>query len=822
LFTANRSRKAPNGWLDGLGGIAVGVSRCDLLLFMNSANPVETRADKPARLPLWQKAVLFAVAYFCCAEAGSYLSARGSTYVSFWLPAGLYVAALLLSERRDWLWLALAALPANVAFDLLHGTKFVVILCFYCANTIQAVTGAWLVSRFVDGRPTLRTLKEFVGLVGFAGVLSPMFGATVGAATLIAFDLSQSFAHAWKLWWGGEAMAVLIFSSLLLAWAKPANGLRRDRVPPKRILELVLLVCGMVAVTWHTLVAEGGIMSPNKGLMIPFLLWAALRFGVRGATAVVFLLSLVMAFLTTHFMKGLTAENIASGDYIFTLQINVAVAALVALIPAIMLGERDRTMAELRESEERFRNLGAAAFEGIGISENGRVVDVNDQILKMLGYERSEVIGRPVVDLVAPESRDGVAEAIRSGREAIYEHRLLRKDGSSFLAEARAQVVRVGNRTFRMTALRDITARKQAEKALRESEERLRAVIQNTPNVAIQLYDARGRILFWNQASEIVYGWKSAETIGKTLGELIFTPEDGDAFIAGLDQIQRTGQPAGPVELKFHRRDGTTGVCLSTIFRIPASGGGFSFVCMDVDISERKNAEEAIRQVQLRELRIREEYTRQLISSQEAERRRIAGELHDSLGQNLLLIKNRAQLALSRTDASADTRHQFENISEMASEAIAEVRQISHDLHPHQLDILGLTRAIEAMIGSAAQASGVAIERKLDAVDDVFSADAATHLYRVVQECLTNALKHAAARSVWVELERDVRHVRLWVKDNGCGFKQGQASPDGQRGGLGLKNIAERVRILHGELRINSTPETGTAIEVLIPIPGDK
>src|SRR5262245_39350192 len=649
---------------------------------------------------------------------------------------------------------------------------------------------------------------------------------------------------------------------------------------------------------------------------------------------------------------------------------------------------RKRAESDSRESEERFSNLTQAAFEGISISEGGRVVDVNDQCLKMFGYERSEMIGRNVVELVARESRDAVAEAIRTGQESIYEHRLVRKDESVFYAEARAKMVHVGNRTLRMTALRDISERKQAEAltntqmqvlemidggrpmaetlnallqmvqaqsqemlcsillldrdwlhvchgaapslpadyvkaidgaaigpcagscgtamfrrepvfvadiendplwadykhlalphglracwstpifdaqrnvlgtfaiyfrkpglpderhlrlidvathtaavciakqraddALRNTEESLRATIQNTPNVAVQWYDRNGKVMFWNRASELLYGWTAAEAAGKSLDQLIFDRPEAEAFQQALLEIERTGTPVGPVEFPLHHRSGRTGVVLSTVFRIQLASGEARFVCMDVDLTDRKRAEAERADLAIRERQAREDFTRRLIVRQEAERSRIAGELHDSLGQNLLLIKNRAHIALSRADTPPDMRHQLENISEMASEAIAEVRQISHDLHPHQLDLLGLTRAIEAMIDGAAQASGVAIERKLDAVDDVFPTDAATHLYRVVQECLTNAIKHAQARSVRVELERDVRHVCLWVKDDGRGFKPEQAPADGGSGGLGLKNIAERVRILNGELRINTRPEAGTTIGVWIPIPSDK
>src|SRR5262249_23657418 len=152
----------------------------------------------------------------------------------------------------------------------------------------------------------------------------------------------------------------------------------------------VLLLCVLIALTSSLLAANSGIMGPYKFQLLLPLLWAGLRFGPRGAATANLLVALLMDFFIAQSATGLTPDQIASGDYVFTLQTFSAVAALVVLIPAIVLEERDRTTAELRESEERFRLLTSAAFEAIGISENGRFVDVNDQLLKLFGYERHE------------------------------------------------------------------------------------------------------------------------------------------------------------------------------------------------------------------------------------------------------------------------------------------------------------------------------------------------------------------------------------------------------------------------------------------------
>jgi PAS domain S-box-containing protein len=773
--------------------------------------------SKLTSLRPWQKAAWFGAAYFFCAEAGIYLSARDGTLVTFWLPAGLSVAVLLLNRTRDWPWFLLAVFPANFCFDLLHDPKPnpAVIFFFYCANVIQTVTGAWLVRRFVAERPTLATLKEFLGLVGFAVIFSAMLGAVVGAATLVYFGLNPSFEQSWKVWWGSNAMAILVLTPFILAWFSKPIGTRSELWPAKKNVEVVLLVLALVIYAWLLLYLGHGIMSTNRTWAIPLLLWAGLRFGLRGATTVNLFLSLSMAFFTTQFTIGLTGAQISTGEYIFPLQAVLTMAGLVALIPAIVVGERDRTLTQLRESEERFKNLAAAAFEGICISENGRILDVNSQFVTMFGCEqRDEMIGRQIIELVAPESRELVMEAIRAGRETIYVHQLLRKDGSIFFAEAQAKTVRTGNRTLRMTALRDVTERKNAEQALSESEEKFSKAFQSNPNGICITEIETGRYIAVNESFCRLFGYSNEEMIGRSSLELGIWKNAADR--ERLIQPLRDGRPVQDFKMQTRDRRNETKIIMVSAELIEL-GGKECLVSMLHDITSRVRAETESAEAQAREAQARVEYTFQLIASQETERMRIARELHDSLGQNLLLIKNRAQLELAKAKLPDDLRGELQSISNLASQAIAEVRQISHDLLPSQLDTLGLTRVLQSLIENTDESSPMAIGGKFDSVDDVFQREAATNIYRIVQESLNNILKHSRAKNARITLERDVHEVLLKIEDDGCGFK----SSDGGKG-LGLKNIAERVRMLGGKIKLDSEPDKGTRIEITIPISAEQ
>ncbi len=210
-----------------------------------------------------------------------------------------------------------------------------------------------------------------------------------------------------------------------------------------------------------------------------------------------------------------------------------------------------------------------------------------------------------------------------------------------------------------------------------------------------------------------------------------------------------------------------------------------------------------------------EDFSRKLLASQEQERQRIAAELHDSIGQSLLIIKNRAFLALSDLDEPEIVKEQLEELSESATGAIEECREISYNLRPYQIKRLGLTKTLEAIFRRISDVTEIETEIKLDAIDDVFSADAETNIYRIVQESVNNIMKHSAASKAELLIKKVGETVDISIKDNGRGFDKNIAKTnDNVRGGFGLVGIAERVRMLGGSYEIESLIGNGTNIKI--------
>jgi signal transduction histidine kinase/streptogramin lyase len=237
-----------------------------------------------------------------------------------------------------------------------------------------------------------------------------------------------------------------------------------------------------------------------------------------------------------------------------------------------------------------------------------------------------------------------------------------------------------------------------------------------------------------------------------------------------------------------------------------------SLIGMGVVVYERR----------LRQLRkaksAQEDFSRRLIDLQESERKRIAAELHDSLGQSLAIIKNRALRGLNSPADENLSRDQFHRITEHANHAINEVKDISYDLRPYLLDRLGLTRALESMLNKVSDSSGIRFDTDIDQLDSLFSKNEEIGLYRIVQESVNNIIKHSGATEAMVVIKNEEGHVAMTIQDNGKGFAPDLL--DGSPRGFGLIGMNERARILGSRPDIHSSPGRGTTITLKLKARG--
>jgi signal transduction histidine kinase/ligand-binding sensor domain-containing protein len=227
-----------------------------------------------------------------------------------------------------------------------------------------------------------------------------------------------------------------------------------------------------------------------------------------------------------------------------------------------------------------------------------------------------------------------------------------------------------------------------------------------------------------------------------------------------------------------------------------------------------------IKQLQRRQL-VQQEFSRKLLGSQESERQRIAVELHDSIGQSLLIIKNRAYIALGDLDERDMVKEQLEELSESATHAIEECREISYNLRPYQIERFGLTKTLEAIFRRISEVSPIATTVSVAPIDGLFTPEAENNLYRVVQESVNNIIKHSGATEARLTIRRTGDRVEIEISDNGRGFDQEQSTREpSKRSGFGLIGIAERIRMMGASFEIDSHPGRGTRLRIGLVIAG--
>jgi signal transduction histidine kinase/ligand-binding sensor domain-containing protein len=269
----------------------------------------------------------------------------------------------------------------------------------------------------------------------------------------------------------------------------------------------------------------------------------------------------------------------------------------------------------------------------------------------------------------------------------------------------------------------------------------------------------------------------------------------------------------------------TEGKTLAVIVLAPFYRTWWFLTCLLLAAAVLISALAHYRVQQLQQARVAQHaFSQQLIASQESERKRIAAELHDSLGQRLVVINNLALFFLRGPDKSTKSDEQTQTIEEISSEAslaIEETRSISYNLRPFQLDRLGLVKAIEGLIRTVSKASGIHFTSEIADINDLFPEDLRINFYRIVQEALNNIMKHAQATEGGVRIAHDKGRVILTIHDNGRGFAPGNRASQTGLGGFGLTGMTERASLLGGSLKMRSDPVHGTVMTVEIPLGRD-
>ncbi|MET0281676.1 MAG: histidine kinase [Steroidobacteraceae bacterium] len=225
-----------------------------------------------------------------------------------------------------------------------------------------------------------------------------------------------------------------------------------------------------------------------------------------------------------------------------------------------------------------------------------------------------------------------------------------------------------------------------------------------------------------------------------------------------------------------------------------------------------RNAQ-ALAQARRSELDAKESLANGLMLTQDAERRRLAGELHDGIGQTLSLLRNQV-LLLQRTALPEQAREKAHTLLELSSEAIEDLRDVARALRPMHLKEQGVTGALQAMLKRLRTSSELELRSKVEVVDDVITGDDATHLYRIAQEAVSNVIKHAEAVHLSIEMIRDISFVELRIRDDG----KGMPPAGSEAAGIGLLSIRERCRMLGATLAIEPNQPSGTSVTVRIPI----
>lgn len=672
---------------------------------------------RPAgRWPSWLiGCVVFGALYGLLARLGLAYSSIPPNVTLIWAPTGLSLFVLLLRGPGLWPGILLGDLIANAG----SGTPWGAVLGISLGNVAQSVLCQQVLVR-IGFRPTLERVQDALALL-LLGSAATVVSAVLGVASLWSASLlpTAGIPIALLQWVMGDATGVAVLTPFLLAWQRP----RATAALPGRAIEvaalfgLLALVSAIVFTGWLGSMAWAHGADFAALALFPIVIWAALRFGLQGATLATLLVSLVAIAGT---VQGL--GPFAVGDQTDSLTrwwLFASVISVTGLLLASAQRERDRA----REDAVRDRDFGNAIFDAEGalllvLDAENRIERVNHALELATGFSSSALVGQPFDIALVPEDQ----------RDKVRGHRDLLQ-------------LRVSDRVRHDSTLRR------------------------------------------RQGAPITVSWTVTAVRG---------PDRRleHSIVSGVDVSARVEAAAA---LRGARRDLESRVAARTRELAEANAA------LQVQMAERARLEGEVLQVS------------------EREQQRFGRELHDGLGQHLTATAIQAELLARDLEGAGQhaAQRQAEQVEAMLSQAVADTRLLARGLFPVDIDADGLTAALAELAGSTERQLRRRCSLDCPVPVDVGDHAVAIHLYRIAQEAVNNAVKHAPASAIEIRLHEDAgARVRLRIT-NAPHAPQADGQP-GARTGIGLHLMQHRAQLIGGTL--HAGPDGGAwCVEVSLP-----
>ncbi|MBW2119585.1 MAG: PAS domain S-box protein [Deltaproteobacteria bacterium] len=479
----------------------------------------------------------------------------------------------------------------------------------------------------------------------------------------------------------------------------------------------------------------------------------------------------------------------------------------------------------LRESEEKFRYLVKNSNDVfVTIDKNGKEIFVSDSVERITGFTPAETMGRSGFEFLHPDDVDHMSETLSKlletpGGTIRDEYRHRRKGGGWVHLEA------IGTNYLHKPSIkgivlnvRDITERTLVEETLRESEEKYRSLVESTEDY-IYLVDRNCAYMFMNKEYLSKFGMSEDKVIGRRYDEF-HSKDETKEFRGRVNAVIKTGKSSRYV----YESERVGGHYLRTLSPVKDLKGNIVAVTVvSKDITELKQAEGELRQANeelSREQNQRRILSKRLIDLLEKDRRQIAMELHDHIGQTLTSLKMNLEMIHGKLQPdNTELEAQITVSQEKTIQAIKDVRNISRGLRPGMLDALGLVPSLRELFNEIQRQTDIEIRFFSRNIPKRLAPEKELAIYRIAQEALTNIIRHAKAKNVFVNLVKKDENLSLSAEDDGVGFDQDKILTFSEKKGpLGILIMRERAEQLDGDFTLESQIGKGTHLLVEIPL----